>query len=36
MEEDPDLSEAIKGGLGCLFVLLIIAVYMYYAYIIRL
>jgi hypothetical protein len=35
MEEDPDLDAAIKGGMGCLFTILVIASYLYYAYIIR-
>jgi hypothetical protein len=35
MEEDPDLTEAIKGGMGCLLILVIIAIFIYHAYIIR-
>lgn len=35
MEEDPDLNEAIKGGMGCVLVLIIIGIYVYHAYIIR-
>jgi hypothetical protein len=35
MEEDPDFISAIQGGMGCLFIILLVASYFYYAYIIR-